>query len=159
MKIFSKLVLLPLLLAYLALSPLAVLAAPAAKPEKLIQWRQSAYRVVEWNIARIKAVLEGQYDKSEVTIAANTIASVASSGIDDLFVPGTEQGKGWHETSVKPEAFKDRKRFTELSLSFSKEAAELAKIAPTADAAAVKAQFGKVTRTCKACHDDFKGKE
>ncbi|MGY1489902.1 c-type cytochrome [Methylobacillus pratensis] len=155
MKKFVQFVLLPLL----ATASLTVAAAPAAKPEKLIQWRQSAYRVAEWNVARLKAALEGQYDKEEAAAAANALEGIASSGIEGLFVPGTEQGKGWHETSAKPEVFKDSKRFAELSLSFSKEAAELAKLVPAADSSAVKAQFGKVTRTCKTCHDAFKGKD
>ncbi|MCB5189139.1 cytochrome c [Methylobacillus arboreus] len=159
MKSFTKFVLLPLLAINLAVISTIVIAAPTAKPEKLIQWRQSAYRVAEWNVARLKAALEGQYDKDEAVAAANALAGIADSGIETLFVPGTEQGKGWHETSAKPEVFKDSKRFAELSLSFSKEAAELAKIVPTADSSAVKAQFGKVTRTCKTCHDAFKGKD
>lgn len=133
-------------------------AEQAPKPEKLIQWRQSAYRLVEWNVARIKSSIQGTYNKSEVVAAANTIASVANSGLPSLFTTGTEKGKGWHETAARPEAFKDRAKFIELSNSFSKEASELAKIAASSnDAAAIKEQFGKLTRTCKACHDDFKG--
>jgi cytochrome c556 len=34
----------------------------------------------------------------------------------------------------------------------------MAKVAATGDEAAVKAQFGKLSETCKACHDDFKAK-
>ena len=37
--------------------------------------------------------------------------------------------------------------------------AYLAKVAATGDAAAVKAQYGKLSKTCKACHDDFKIKD
>lgn len=133
-------------------------AEQAPKPEKLIQWRQSAYRLLEWNVGRIKSSIQGTYNKSEVVAAANTIASVANSGLPVLFAAGTEKGKGWHETAAKPEVFKDRVKFNELSNSFSKEATELAKVAASgSDAAAIKEQFGKVTRTCKACHDDFKG--
>jgi cytochrome c556 len=76
-----------------------------------------------------------------------------------LFPPGTEQGKGWHDTTAKPELFKDTKHFAELGASFGKEATELATVAANGDPAAVKAQFAKLNRTCKACHDDFKGKE
>lgn len=130
------------------------------KPEKLIQWRQSVYKSIEWNVARIKAVLEGPYNKVEVQTAANAIAALANSGIPSLFPAGSEEGKGWHDTNAKPELFKDKVRFTELSNNFAKEASELAKLAGTAqDATGVKDQFVKLTRTCKACHDDFKGKD
>ena len=157
-KRFKNLIAPSLAVAILAASAGAWADAP--KPEKLIQWRQSAYKVVEWNVARIKATIDGQYNKSEVITAANTIAAVANSGLGTLYAPGTEEGKGWHDTNAKPELFKDRARFNELSNNFSKEAAELAKVAAaSSDAAAVKEQFGKLTRTCKACHDDFKGKD
>lgn len=129
------------------------------KPETLIKWRQSAYQVLAWNNARIKANVEGQYNKDEVIKAANSTAAIANSGLGGLFAPGTEQGKGWHDTSVKPELFKDGKKVGELAGNFVKEANELAKVASTGDAAAVKAQFGKLGQACKACHDDFKAKD
>jgi cytochrome c556 len=135
------------------------LAQQAPKPEALIKWRQSAYQVIAWNSGRIKASVDGQYNKDEVIKAANTIAAVSHSGLGALFAPGTEQGKGWHDTTAKPELFKDSKRFAELNANFGKEATELANIAATGDAAAVKVQYANLTRTCKACHDDFKGKE
>jgi cytochrome c556 len=75
-----------------------------------------------------------------------------------LYASGTDKGSGWHETNVKPEFFQaDKKaRLGEVAGAFNKEANELAKVAATGDAAAVKAQFGKLGSTCKACHDDFR---
>ena len=137
----------------------SVLAQQAPKPESLIKWRQSAFQVVAWNAGRIKTSLEGTYNKEEVQRAANTIAAIANTGLGGLFAAGTEQGKGWHDTSAKPELFKDGKHFGELGASFGKEANELASVANGGDVAAIKAQFGKVQRTCKACHDDFKAKD
>ncbi len=129
------------------------------KPETLIKWRQSAYQVLAWNGARIKANVEGQYNKDEVVRAANSTAAIANSGLGALFAPGTEQGKGWHDTTVKPELFKDPKKVGELAGNFVREANELAKVAATGDQAAVKAQFGNLGKTCKACHDEFKNKD
>ena len=129
------------------------------KPENLIKWRQSAYQVLAWNSGRIKASVEGQYNRDEVVKAANSIAAIANSGLGALFAPGSEQGKGWHDTSTKPEFFKDSHRVGELAGNFNKEANELAAVAAIGDAAAVKAQFGKLGRSCKACHDEFKVKD
>ena len=160
MKLPIKPIAVGIVSAILIATSMTSMAEQAPKPEKLIQWRQSAYRLLEWNVGRIKSSIQGTYNKPEVIAAANTIASIANSGLPTLFAPGTEKGKGWHETVAKPELFKDRAKFTELSNNFSKEAAELAKVAASAnDAAAIKEQFGKVTRTCKACHDDFKGED
>jgi len=134
------------------------MAQQAPKPEQLIKWRQSAYQVIAWNTGRVKANVDGQYNKEEVIKAANTIAAIANSGLGALYAPGTETGKGWHETSVKPELFTDKKA-GEVAASFNKEANELAKLAAVGDVAAVKAQLGKLQGTCKACHDDFRKKD
>ena len=155
MKHFAK----PLVLALAFAVSAGALAQQAPKPENLIKWRQSAYQVLGWNSARIKANVEGQYNKDEVIKAANSTAAIANSGLGALFAPGTEQGKGWHDTAAKPELFTDGKKAGELAGNFAQEANELAKVAATGDAAAVKAQFGKLSRTCKACHDDFKKKD
>lgn len=144
----------------LALSVLAASVASwaqqAPKPEQLIKWRQSAYQVIGWNSGRIKASLDGTYNKEEVQKAANTIAALANSGLGSLFAPGTETGKGWRDTNVKPTLFAEGSKAGEYAATFSAEANELARLAATGDAAAVRAQYGKLTRTCKACHDDYR---
>ena len=155
---FNK-ILAPALAAALLAASVGALAQQAPKPENLIKWRQSAFQVIAWNTGRIKASVDGQYNKDEVQRAANTIAAIANSGLPGLFAAGTEQGKGWHDTSAKPEAFKDPKHFGDLNAAFAKEAGELAGVAGGGDLAAIKAQFGKLQRTCKSCHDDFKAKE
>jgi cytochrome c556 len=152
---------------FLSLATVAAIAAAASlavaqqapKPETLIKWRQSAFQTIAWNASRIKGSLDSGYNKDEVVKAANTMSAVANSGLFTLFVPGTDQGKGWHDTTARPEIFKDNKRFNELGSNFAKEATELARIAQAGDAAAVKEQFGKVSKACKSCHDDFKGKD
>ncbi|MFZ4552598.1 MAG: c-type cytochrome [Aquabacterium sp.] len=136
----------------------SALAQQGPKPEQLIKWRQSAYQVLAWNTGRIKANVEGQYNKDEVVKAANAIAAIANSGLGSLFAPGTETGKGWKETTVKPELFTDKKA-GEIAGQFNKEANELARLASAGDAAAVKVQLGKLQGTCKACHDDFRKKD
>lgn len=141
-------------------SALAQSAAPAQpKPETLIKWRQSAYQVLAWNSARIKSNVEGQFNKDDVIRAANSTAAIANSGLGALYATGTEQGKGWHDTAVKPELFSDGKRVGEAAGNFVKEANELAKVAAGGDQAAVKAQFAKLQASCKGCHDDFKKKD
>jgi len=145
-----------------AIGALAAAASAVAqqgpKPEQLIKWRQSAYQLLAWNTGRIKANVDGQYNKEDVVKAANTIAAIANSGLGALYAPGTETGKGWHDTAVKPELFTDKKA-GEAAANFNKEANELAKVAAVGELAAVKAQLGKVQGTCKACHDDFRKKD
>jgi len=135
----------------------SALAQQAPKPENLIKWRQSAFQVVAWNSGRIKASLDGGYNKDQVLRSANAIAAIANAGLGSLFAPGTETGKGWHDTSVKAEAFSNQARFGELGADFAKESGELVRVVSGgADAAAVKEQFGKLQKACKSCHDDFR---
>src|SRR3954471_1972799 len=94
----------------------------APKPEQLIKWRQSAYQTIGWNAARIKASVDGSYNKDEVLRAANTIAALANSNLGVLFPAGTETGKGWRDTTVKPAFLTDTTRVAELSNNFAKEA-------------------------------------
>ena len=132
-------------------------AQQAPKPEALIKWRQSAFQVVAWNSGRIKASLDGGYNKDQVLRSANVIAAIANSGLSSLFPAGTESGKGWHDTTIKADAFTNTARFAELGGEFAKESGELVRVVSGgADAATVKDQFGKLQKTCKSCHDDFR---
>ncbi|MCV2355677.1 cytochrome c [Paucibacter sp. B2R-40] len=151
------------LLASLAFSALAASGAASAqaapKPEQQIKWRQSAYQVIAWNNGRVKANIEGQYNKDEVIKAANTIAALANSGLGSLFPAGTDTGKGWHYTAAKAELWAAGSKVAEYSANFSREANALAEVALLGDPAKTKEQFGKLGRTCKACHDDYKAKD
>ena len=131
-------------------------AQQAPKPEQLIKWRQSAYQVIGWNTGRVKANVDGNYNKDDVIRAANTIAAVANGGLPTLFAAGTDSGKGWHDTSVKATLFSDAAGAAAAQAAFGKEANELARVAQGGDVAAVKAQLAALQKTCKACHDDYR---
>lgn len=149
----------PLLAVLLFTAASASMAQQAPKPEQVIKWRQSVYQVLAWNNGRIKNNVEGSYNKDEVIRAANAIAAIANSGLAALYPAGTETGKGWRETTVKPELFTETAKAGEAAKKFITESNELAKLAATGDAAAVKVQFGKLGQTCKGCHDDFRKKD
>ncbi len=138
---------------------LAGTASAQVKPEDAIKWRQSAYATMGWSMARIKSNVEGTYNKEEVIKAANVIQAIANSGMGALYVPGSDKGKGWEETRVKAELFTNKEGVGKAAMAFGKEANEMAKVAATGDAAAVKEQLGKLGGTCKGCHDDFRTKK
>ncbi len=131
-------------------------AQQAPKPEQLIKWRQSNFQVLALNTARIKAVIDGSGDKAQAAKAAAVIAALANAGLLTLFPPGTETGKGWHDTTVKPEFFKEADKVAALNADFTKAANDLARVAAGGDPAALKDEFGKLGKTCKSCHDDFR---
>jgi cytochrome c556 len=143
--------------AALVLASLAgAVLAQQLKPEEMIKTRKANFTVMSWNMGKIKANLDGNFDKDQVEAAANTVAAVAGSGWSVLFAPGTDKDIGGERTRVKPEFFQQPDRARELGLNLRKEAGELARVAATGDKAAVQAQFGKTGAACKACHDDFR---
>ena len=147
-----------ILLALLSVT-LAGTAAAQLKPEDAIKFRQSGYTFMAWNMGRIKMNVEGQFNKDEVVKAANAIQAIANSGMGALYPAGSDHGTGWEKTRVKPEFFSNKEGVGKVAVAFVKEANEMAKVAAAGDAAATKDQFGKLSGTCKACHDDFKIKD
>lgn len=143
----------------LAAASFAAVAADASKPEGMIEIRQSGYTFMAWNMGKIKANLAGNYNKDQVLAAAKTIAAIANSGMGALYAPGTDKSVGNHKTHVKPELFTEKEEVGKLAKALATDANELERIAATGDAAAVKAQMGKVGEDCKACHDKYKMKD
>lgn len=144
-------------LAALVLVSLAgtALAQQALKPEDMIKLRKSGMSFMSWNMSRIKANIDGSFNKEQVVAAANVVAATANSEIFTLYAPGTDKDVGNEKTRAKPEVLQEDKR-KEAVATLVREANELAKVAASGDAAAVKAQFGKTGGACKGCHDDFR---
>ena len=134
----------------------SVLAQQSLKPEEMIKTRKAAYSFMSWNMGKVKANVDGTFNKEQTVAAANAVAAVANSGLGGLFGPGTDKDVGDQKTRVKPEFFQQSDKVRELAMNFNKEANELAKVAATGDVAAIKAQFGNTGGTCKACHDAFR---
>ena len=148
-------------LKYFVLAAAVVASASACaemKVDDAIKARQAGYRFMAWNMGRIDTNLKGEFNKEEVITAANTVQAIANSGLGGLFIPGSDKGTGFHATHAKAELFDpaNGKKVMERATSFKKEADGLAQVAAAGDKDAIKAQFGKLGKTCKACHDDFR---
>lgn len=130
-------------------------AQVVGKMEDQIRWRQSAYHTMAWSMARIKANVDGTFNKDQVAEAANVIQAIANSKMGALYQPGSDKGRGWKETRLKSEFFSSPD-LGQIAGNFGAAANEMAKVAAGGDAGAVKAQFGKLGESCKACHDKFR---
>ncbi len=113
---------------------------------------------MSWNMGKIKANLEGEYNTQQVQAAANAIAAIAGSGMGALYGPGTDKDIGEVKTRVKPEFFDPANGpdIGKIATNFNTAAAELAKVAAGGDKAAVQKAFGATGETCKACHDKYR---
>lgn len=144
--------------AVLAVS-LAGAASAQVKPEDQIKFRKAGYSFMSWNMGKIKAqVVDGTvpYNAEQVAAAAGAIAAIANSGMGQLYGPGTDRNVGDQKTRVKPELFQNMPEVGRLATSFNSAANELAKVAADGDQATIKAAFGKLGESCKACHDKFR---
>ena len=142
-------------LGILALS-LAGTASAQVKPEDQIKYRQAGYSFMAWNMGKIKANLDGEYNAQQVQAAADAVAAIAGSGMGALYGPGTDKAIGDRKTRVKPEFFQEMPNVGKLATDFNAAAANLAKVAATGDKAAVQKAFGETGATCKACHDKYR---
>ncbi len=135
--------------------------ATAGPIEDQIKFRQSAYSFIGWNTNKIKTQLDNPetFSKEEVIAAANAIAAAANSGLGALYGPGTDKGEGWHKTRLKSEFFEKPEEAKKVALQFNLEANEFAKVAASGDPVQIKAKFGKLAQSCKACHDSFREKD
>lgn len=118
------------------------------KPEEQIKFRQAGYSFMSWKMGTIKANLDGNYDAKQVAAAANVIAAIANSGMGALFGPGTDKDIGDVHTNVKPALFTNHQEVGKLAGNFVAAADNLAKVATTGDAVAVKSAFGDVGKSC-----------
>ena len=136
----------------------SALAQQSLKPEEMIKLRKSGYSFMAWNMGKIKANLDGSFNKEQTAAAANVVAAIANSGMGALFGPGTDKEVGEQKTRAKPELFmpQNQDKLRELAMNLGREANELARVAAAGDAAAIRTQFGKTGATCKACHDEFR---
>ncbi|ESS72407.1 cytochrome c prime [Methyloglobulus morosus KoM1] len=137
-------------------------AAISGPVEEQIRFRQSAYSFLGWNTGKIKKQVVDNpesFNKDYVAAAANAIAAVANSGLGELYGPGTDQGIGWKQTRLKPEFFQKKDEVTAAANKFNEAANGLAKVAAAGDKVAIKEAFGKVTESCKGCHDLVRIKE
>jgi len=140
----------------LAVALASVASAAELKPEDQIQYRQAGYSFMAWNMGKIKANLQGDFDQGQVEAAANAIAAIANSGMSALYGPGTDKDVGDVETDVKPEFFENMEEVGKVARNFIAAANNMAEVAAAGDQAAVQDAFGKLGQSCKSCHDKFR---
>ncbi|MBI3157738.1 MAG: cytochrome c [Burkholderiales bacterium] len=147
------------LFAAIALGTATAAQAQLSK-EEMIKFRQSGYTFMSWNVGKIKAELEGaNFDAARVAAAANVVAAVANSGLGALFAPGTDTGKGWKETRLKPEFFREPDKVRQIGSNFVQQANRMQQVAAGGDKAAIAAQFEELGKACNACHDNYRREE
>lgn len=129
-------------------------AASAADYKRLVDYRQSGFTIIGWNMGTVGAMARGKvaFDQARFSAAAERIAFM-SNVVDDTFVKGSMGGSSaalleiednWDDFNAKLEQF--QKAASALNTK--------AKNAKSIDD--VKAEIGALGKSCKGCHDSYK---
>jgi cytochrome c556 len=127
-----------------------------AKPEDEIKYRQSAFTVMARSFGLLGAMAAGKapFDAKKAADAADVLAVVHPLPFT-AFGPGTDKGGN---TKAKPEIWQKTEEFNKDADAMKAEIPKLVAAAKGGQLDAIKAAFGPVGQTCKACHDSFKEK-
>lgn len=149
-----------LLLAAAAVASLAASLPAAAqfqKPEDAIKYRQSALTVMATHFGRIGAMVQGRVP-FDAKVAADNMVIVSDMAKLPFVAFGEGTDKGMPNRS-KPEIWKDAAKFKAAGEKMQAEVAKLDAAVKTGNLDAIKAAFGPVGGSCKACHDDFRAEK
>lgn len=139
------------------LSPLWMSTASAqfAKPEDAIKYRQSALVVLASQFGRMQPTIKGQVPYDAAAIKANVALVQTLSTLPwSAFGSGT-QGN----SSAKPEVWSDAAGFKAAQIKFEGAVVKLSAAADAGDLDKLRAAFGDVGASCKACHDSYRVKK
>lgn len=128
-------------------------AAQFAKPEDAIKYRKAAFTVMAGHFGRIGAMVQGKAPFDAKAAAENAeIAFLMSRLPYTAFPAGTDKG----ETKAKPEIWTEADKFRSAATKMQDEMAKLNAAAKTGNLDTIKAAFGPVGQSCKACHDEYR---
>lgn len=126
------------------------------KPEDLVKYRQSIYQVMSAQVKVIGAMAKGEteFDGKEFHERTLNMANVAKL-LGETYVPAT---KGVKESNMLPAAWDDLEGMGNKGKAFGGALQDLiaASGEPGFDKKAALPAVGKMLKTCKACHDDYR---
>jgi cytochrome c556 len=144
------------ILATAALSSLATIAIAQPRPDAAIRYRQGLMAAMGWNFDLLGAAVRhtGALDAKEFALRADRLAAFGPQ-IAEGFPKPSAADKG-AVTDAAPEIWSDAAGFQAQVDAYIAESKKLAEAAKSGDEAQMKAQFRKLSDTCRACHDKYK---
>jgi cytochrome c556 len=130
--------------------------AQFAKPEKAIEYRQSVMTIIGYHMGQMGAMVMGKkpYEKEVFARDSDLMEMLSVLPWEAFMTVGSDKGK----TSLKSSAFHEKKKFMAKAKTFETEVQKLVKTVADDNFNAVKAQFGRVGKSCKSCHDDYRSR-
>lgn len=128
-------------------------AAQFAKPEDAVKYRKAAFTVMAAHFGRVGAMVQGKAPFDAAAAQSNIeIATMMSKLPYAAFGPGTDVG----DTRAKPNVWTDNAKFVAAATKMQDEMVKLNAAAKSGNLDQIKAAFGPVGQSCKACHDNYR---
>ena len=128
---------------------------PTLTPEQVIAARQASLDLSTITMAEMKQAMNNGLDVKKQFYPAKTLARWAKA-LPAMFPPGTGQGATALETQTLPTVWTDRAGFEKAAEAYASAADKLSELARAGDSAGFAAQLTAVSKTCDACHDNYK---
>ncbi len=111
--------------------------------------------MMQQHYARIGAMASGRAPFDAKVAADNAAIAETMSRLPwAAFGEGTDKG----DTKALPEIWKEQAKFKAAAEKMQGEMSKLAAAARTGNLDSIKTAFQSTSGSCKACHDDFRGK-
>lgn len=129
--------------------------AQFAKPDDAAKYRQSALSVMATHNGRVGAMVQGRVPYDAKVAQENIDIAVAMSKLPWAGFGPSGEGATLKNTS-KPEIWKEQAKFKDLSDKMQAEMLKVQAAAKTGNLDNIKAAFGPLGASCKACHDVYR---
>lgn len=134
--------------------------AQAADAEDAVEFRQGVFRAMGWNFAPMGAMIQGRkpWDAETFAQGAERVALLASMAPEG-FIEGTGKRDGL-DTRLRDEYGYQQEHFNKLMTEMIEKAADFSRlVAEGKDREALRPAFGQLAKSCKSCHDEYRGRE
>ncbi len=139
-----------------AFATAAVAQSDIFKADDLVKYRQSIYQVIGAQAKVMGAMVKGEID-FDAEVLHQRALNMGNVGklLGETYVPATRDVE---ESNILPAAWEDMDGFSAKGKAFGTALEELiaASGEPGFDAAKAKPAVGKLMKSCKACHDDYR---
>jgi cytochrome c556 len=124
-------------------------------PESAIKYRQGAFSVMAAHYSRLAMMAQGIQPFETKTAVENAELVTSLSRLPfQAFLPGSEKGA---PNRAKDEIWKESAKFKAAADKMMADTVKLEAAARSGDFEAMRSAVGVVGRSCKSCHDDFRG--
>ncbi len=129
--------------------------AEGTDAETYIKYRENLMQNAKTHSKSIGAILKGKLATKENIVRHARALKEVSMMFPTAFPQGSDKG----ETRAKAEIWSNAKGFEKAAIDHQQAVDGLVKAADSADMAAIGDAMGKVGKSCKGCHKEFRAKK